>query len=238
MFPWSDQEVESRVREAIRTMWGTRAFQAARQAESGRPDVGSRGTATGGRHLDAFAVILGELAREAGFRPEEIRFRSGVEVPGFYRPTKKWDLVVIREKRLCAAIELKSMGGSYAKNLNNRSEEALGSATDVWAAFKQGTLGVHQPWLGYLFVIREEPASTTPVGVPSIALPTDPAFAGTSYTERYGILCERMVLERLYTAAAYLAAPLGSSGDYSEPRPGLEFSSFARSFFGHLVGCT
>lgn len=236
-FPWDDQEIDLRVRNAIRRMWDTRVAQAAKQFASGRLDAGSRGTATGGRHLDAFADLLAELAREAGLQPGEIRFRSGVEVPGFYRPTKQWDLVVIRNDRLCAAVELKSMAGSYGKNLNNRSEEALGSATDIWAAFKQGTLGVHQPWLGYLFVIREESASEVSVKVPQTPLPTDPVFAGTSYIQRYGILCERMVLERLYSAAAYLSSPLGSDGQYTQPRAGLEFSSFAKSFYGHLIGC-
>ncbi|MEW5928845.1 MAG: PaeR7I family type II restriction endonuclease [Gemmatimonadota bacterium] len=236
-FPWSEDEIDTRVRQAVRLLWGTRAAQAAKQLASGKIDAGTRGTATGGRHLDAFADMLAELARLAGFGAGEIRFRSGVEVPGFYRPTKKWDLVVIRDDRLCAAVELKSMAGSYGKNLNNRSEEALGSATDVWAAFKQGTLGVHQPWLGYLFVIREEASSGIPVKVPPTPLPTDPVFERSSYVQRYGILCERMVLERLYSAAAYLAAPLGTNGQYTQPRAGLEFSSFAKSFYGHLVGC-
>jgi hypothetical protein len=149
-FPWSDDEVTHRVQEAIRRMWSTREAQAHKQRLSGNPDAGDRGTVTGGRHLDAFCELLGSLVREAGFSSQEIRLRTGVEVPGFYRPTKKWDLVVIRANRLCAAIELKSMAGSYGKNLNNRSEEALGSATDIWAAYKKGTLGVHQPWLGYL----------------------------------------------------------------------------------------
>ncbi len=237
-FPWTEPELHIRVADAIRRMWRMRDEQAARQLASGRQDAGTRGTATGGRHLDAFAEILGELAREAGFGDEEIRFRTGVELPGFYRPTKKWDLVVTRRERLCAAVELKSMAGSYGNNLNSRSEEALGSATDIWAAFKVGTLGVHQPWLGYLFVIRDEPLSTTPVRVPPAALPTDPVFTGTTYVERYGILCERMVLERLYTAAALLSAPRESAGVYSEPRQGLGFGAFARSFFGHLIGCT
>lgn len=236
-FPWDEHELDLRVREAIRQMWGVRAAQAAKQFASGKRDAGSRGTATGGRHLDAFSGLLAELAQAAGFQPTEIRFRSGVEVPGFYRPTKQWDLVVIRDDRLCAAVELKSMAGSYGKNLNNRSEEALGSATDVWAAFKQGTLGVHQPWLGYLFVIREEAASESAVKIPRTPLPTDPVFERTSYIQRYGILCERMVLERLYSAAAYLAAPLGTDGQYAQPRAGLEFFSFAKSFYGHLVGC-
>lgn len=77
-------------------MWSTRDAQADKQTSAGRADTGARGTATGGRHMDALAILLGEIAAAAGFAKDEIRFRSGVEIPGFYRPTKKWDIVVLR----------------------------------------------------------------------------------------------------------------------------------------------
>jgi hypothetical protein len=237
-FPWSDEELRERVRDAVAGMWSIRESQAARQAELGRFDVGDRSMVTGGRHMDGFAGILADVARGAGFSDVEVRLRTGIVIPGFYRPTKQWDLVVTRNDRLCAAVELKSISGAYGKNLNNRTEEALGSATDLWAAFKEGTLGVHQPWLGYLFVIRDEPASSVPVRTPVSSLPIDPIFAGSSYVERYGILCERMVLERVYSAAAYIAASADTGGQYVEPRAGLGFAPFAKSLFGHLIGCT
>jgi hypothetical protein len=237
LFPWSDSELDLRVCAAIRTMWATREAQGLKQLKAGTPDAGDRGMVTGGRHLDGFTELLATLAGHAGFVAEEIRLRRGVEVPGFYRPTKKWDLVVTRGDRLCAAIELKSMSGSYGKNLNNRTEEALGSATDIWAAYKKGTLGLHQPWLGYIFIVREEQRSMLPVKVPMTPMAVDPAFKGTSYIDRYGILCERMVLERVYTAAAYLSSPLENQGSYREPHSQLGFSQFAKAFFGHLIGC-
>ena len=109
---------------------------------------------------------------------------------------------------------------------------------DIWAAYRAGTLGLHQPWLGYLFVIRDEARSRSPVRIPPTSLQTDPIFAGTSYIDRYGILCERMVLERQYSAAAFLSAPQDDTGSFTEPRQGLDFDGFARSFFGHLVGCS
>jgi hypothetical protein len=219
-------------------MWGTREAQAAKQAAAGKKDAGTRGTVTGGKHLDPICNLLSDLVREAGFSADEIRFKSGVELPGFYRPNKKWDLVVIRKNRLCAAIEFKSMAGSYGNNLNNRTEEALGSATDIWAAYKKGTLGLHEPWLGYFFLIRDEAASRSKVRIPVTTMKIDPIFADSSYIDRYGILCERMVLDRVYSAAAFVASPLSGSGKYTEPHSGLEFAAFARSLYGHLIGCT
>jgi hypothetical protein len=51
-------------------------------------------------------------------------------LPGYYRPSKEWDLVVVCENDLVAAIEVKSQVRSFGNNFNNRVEEALGNATD------------------------------------------------------------------------------------------------------------
>ena len=52
-------------------------------------------------------------------------------LPGYFRPTKLWDLLVINQGRLVAALELKSqIGPSFGNNFNNRTEEALGTAID------------------------------------------------------------------------------------------------------------
>lgn len=90
-------------------------------------DTGNRGQVTGGRHLHALGDLLREVAILAGFTDREVRFQSRVELPGFYRPTKSWDMIVLRDDRLCAAVEMKSQVGSFRKNFNNRSEEALGN---------------------------------------------------------------------------------------------------------------
>jgi hypothetical protein len=57
---------------------------------------------------------------------------------------------------LVAALEFKSQVGSVAKNINNRFEEALGTATDTWAAqTKYAAFGEIPPWFGYVFVLQE-----------------------------------------------------------------------------------
>jgi len=54
---------------------------------------------------------------------------------------------------LIAAIEAKSqVGPSFGNNFNNRTEEAMGSALDLWTAFrKRDYLDNPQPFLGYFF---------------------------------------------------------------------------------------
>jgi type II restriction enzyme len=65
--------------------------------------------------------------------------RAFLTLPGFFRPTKLWDLLVIHQGKLIAAIELKSqVGPSFGKNFNNRTEEAIGSAYDFQTAFREG----------------------------------------------------------------------------------------------------
>jgi hypothetical protein len=192
----------------------------------------------GGQHLDGFCDLVCELAGAAGFASDEVRFSTGVELPGFYRPTKKWDVVVVRGGRLCAAIEMKSqVGPSFGNNFNNRTEEAVGSSVDLWRAYKEGTLGAHPPWVGYFFFLEKAPGSTKTVGLARTPFAVDPTFRNTSYAKRYEILCRRMVLDRNYNAAALIMSQRGLLGDYEEPSEDLSLARFARALFGHLVGC-
>lgn len=134
-----DQE---RFEDAVRSYWAVRLKQQKRQREAGKVDAGLRGAVTGGAQMDALARLLEETFVDAGFSPETIYRETNVELPGYYRPEKKWDLVVIHDGSLAAAIEFKSqVGPSFGNNFNNRAEEAIGSASDVWVAFREGRFG-------------------------------------------------------------------------------------------------
>lgn len=239
--PWDDVGLHRRVQLAIASYWAARQAAADRQAAARVTDTGTRAEVTGGRHLDAFCTLFGEVARAAGFDGAEVRTRIGVELPGYYRATKQWDIVVARRGRLCAAIEMKSqVGPSFGNNFNNRTEEAVGSATDFWLAYREGALGAHPPWLGYFLMLEETARSTKPVGVASPLFPALPAFTDPprpSYARRYEILCQRLVLERNYSAAALLLSPRLADGSYREPNPELSVTRFVRSLYGHLIAC-
>ena len=86
--------------------------------------------------MDGFIDLFTELITQAGILERYIFRKKAVELPGFFRPTKEWDLLVVREHTLIAAIEAKSqVGPSFGNNFNNRTEEAMGSALDLWTAF-------------------------------------------------------------------------------------------------------
>lgn len=192
---------------------------------------------TGGQHLNGILSILVQVAKSAGFTGEEIKLNQGIELPGFFRPQKRWDMIITRNRRLCAALELKSQVGSFGNNFNNRSEEAIGNSTDFWTAFREGAMGKDSPWLGYFFLLEDAEKSTKPVGLKKSDFPAFPIFQGTSYAQRYAILCERLVLERKYSKTSLLLSPRGRMGRFSEPNESLGFHSFAKTLHAHLIGC-
>jgi hypothetical protein len=222
------------VEEAIRAFWGGRDAQVEKQRLAGKLDAGLRGAVTGGGHLDGIRDVLAELFLAQGFAPGSIRKNQGIVLPGYYRPTKKWDLLVVQDDVLVAAIELKSqVGPSFGNNFNNRTEEAIGNAVDVWRAYKEGTFGNVRPWLGYVFVLEEATGSTSAVKLETAVFPVEGIFVGTSYKDRYRILCDRLVKERLYDAAWFLTST--KVAIIHEPASGLSLEAFSAAIAGRVA---
>lgn len=189
--------------------------------------------------MDAISrLIHSELVR-AGVPEESIHKRTCVELPGYYRPEKQWDLVVVRNSMLICAIELKSQAGpSFGNNFNNRVEEVVGSAGDLWTAFREGRLGeTRAPWLGYFFLLEDCPESGSSVAVKEPHFCVDPVFVRASYQKRYEVLCTRLVLERMYTAACLVTSTRDADAPVViQPNANLSFSSFMASLVGHVKG--
>jgi len=176
---------------------------------------------------------------EAGVSDTAVHRRSHVELPGYYRAEKKWDLVVVVDGRLFATVEFKAqVGPSFGNNYNNRTEEALGNATDYWAAFREGAFrGSPRPWLGYLMLLEDAPGSTRPVSVAEPHFTVFEEFRNASYAKRYEILLTKMVRERLYDAASLVLSPsdAGRNGAFSEPCAELTFANFAESLVARAI---
>lgn len=236
----SRAQLAQELRAAVRHFWQTRTRQATTQgAESGDRDRGARSAVTGGAHLDGFGELIRKLIVSAGINDTAIHRRTRVELPGYYRAEKKWDLVVVVDGRLFATIEFKAqVGPSFGNNYNNRAEEALGNATDYWAAYREGALGSSpRPWLGYLMLLEDAPGSTRPVAVAEPHFPAFAEFHNASYAKRYEILLTKMVRERLYDAAALILSPSTAvrDGAFSEPSAELAFSNFVESLVARAI---
>ncbi len=228
-----------RVEQAVRFFWETRTQQQQAQGRtSGRRDSGNRRAVTGGRHLDGFANLLVDLLCESGL-PREAIHTTATTLPGYFRPTKDWDLVVVVDGVLLASVELKAhIGPSFGNNFNNRIEETLGNAVDLLTAYREGKFSPTQkPWLGWFLLLEEEPRSSAPVRIHEPHFTAFEEFRDSSYARRYELFCERLVRERLYDRACLLLSEQesGLQGAYREPNQGFGFTAFATSLCAHTT---
>ncbi len=117
-------KIGSRTKRAVTIYWATRTAQQQKQKKSGRVDQGLRSAVTGGAQMDGFIQLFTDLITDCGLPSKFIHRMKAVELPGFFRPTKEWDLLVVKDGTLIAAIEAKSqVGPSFGNNFNNRTEE-------------------------------------------------------------------------------------------------------------------
>ncbi len=204
------------VRQAVQFFWSSRAG-------GSKTQEGSRGKVISGKNMDGFLEIVQSVARHCGI-PDAAVFTTGrakLTLPGYYRPIKNWDVVILHRHRLISVLEFKSQVGSFGNNFNNRSEEVIGNAADLWVASQKGTYlptrhrrsrgddttDPRAPFLGYLMLLQDCEKSTRPVRVASPHYPLFPGFDAASYADRYKILCERLMEQHLYGAASLLLTP-------------------------------
>lgn len=229
----------SYAREAVRFYWETRLKQSQKQQAAGGSDQGLRSAVTGGAQMDGFIELFTKLVMEAGIDRAHIHYKKFLELPGYFRPNKQWDFIVVVNSQLVAALEAKSqVGPSFGNNFNNRTEEAMGSALDLWTAFRENAFGsAVRPWIGYMFLLEDCARSTSPVDVSEPHFKVFPEFRNASYAKRYELFCRRLVLEKHYDSAAFLmsSTEAGLKGDYSEPASDLTFQSFANSLVAHVA---
>lgn len=233
-------DLDKRLSVAVKHFWTIRNIQLEKQKASGKSDQGFRSAVTGGAHMDAFIDLITHLIIKAGIGREYIFFNKCIELPGFFRPTKEWDLLVVKNNQLVMALETKSqVGPSFGNNFNNRTEEAMGSALDLWTAYREGAYNTDklQPWLGYLFLLENCPSSQSPVKVKEPHFKVFPEFINASYAKRYELFCRKLLRERLYNASSFITSDKdnGTNGKYSEPAKDLSFENFARSLIGHIA---
>ena len=228
-------DLNSKIEDAARFFWSTRARQSSKQKASGVTDAGARSAVTGGKQLEGFEKLTIDIALRSGIEEKSIYQGTSLELPGYFRPTKKWDLLIIDEGALVAAIEFKSqVGPSFGNNFNNRLEEAVGTATDLWTAYREGAFtDSPKPWLGYFFVLEDCEKSRIPVKVSEPHFNVFPEFKNASYSDRYILLQQKLVRERLYDASSLI---LTKRDPFTVASSKKEISAkrFFSQFQGHL----
>ncbi|HNX75317.1 MAG TPA: PaeR7I family type II restriction endonuclease [Candidatus Rifleibacterium sp.] len=233
-------DYQKKVRLAVKAFWKSREAAKKKQVDSGKADQGERSGVTSGKNMDGFIDLVLDLLRKNGLAHADIhQNRAVLTLPGYFRPTKLWDLLVIHKGELVAAIELKSqVGPSFGNNFNNRSEEAIGTAHDLWTAYREGAFGKQpRPFISWLMLVEDAPGSRAPVKDSSPHFPVFKEFKGASYLARYDILCRKLVQEQLYTSSTLIASPRNafSNGAFSELSELTGLKTFVTSFAGHIA---
>jgi len=244
--------------DAVAAYWGVKDTQNEKSTLKGAVGAGTAGKVRSGQHFDPIAKLIRKIFLDAKFPASSVRITVSdrLELPGYYRAQKRWDVVVTYEDTLVAAFELKALGGpSFGNNFNNRVEEALGSAVDVRRARLAELYPGEKPWLGYFFIMEDAPGSRSSVrldqgpfpvediwlddcclatGGKPCGLPKKTSLHGKSYQQRFGIFCERLLEEQLYDAACFIT----SSEEEPTPKelsPKLDWQHFAAAIAGRIT---
>lgn len=219
---------------AVGSYWDVRRSQAEKSRAQGVLNPGLRSEVTGGHHLDELQALIVRVFIDAGIPPHLIDVKKR-PIAGFFRRDKSWDIVVMVADQVVGIIELKSMAGdSPGQNYNNRTDEALGQAIDVWKAVERGIITTSRPWLGYFMLLEDNDAFNRPVKPRTPVWIPDPAFDGASYARRIEVFFERMVRERLLDSACLVLADK-ESGAVRFPSTSLSFQAFAASIHGRCL---
>lgn len=234
---------ENRVSEAVKSFWEVREREGVRS----------------GKTLDAFVDLLTWVVHSHGLPDAIVLTGRKAQLPGFFRPTKSWDVLIMDQDTLIAAIELKSIADSFGKNANNRNEEALGSGIDIKEAFEEDAFeGLTRLFTGYLILVEDCQETLTSVQIQikhframeEFMLTPEtrkemyvrnskgefPAIAGVSYMHRFDILCRRLMQKNLYTAASVIKSPRSAieNGEYGSVSRETSIKAFLASLASHV----
>lgn len=215
---------------------------------------GGRGNVIAGKNCDGFPEVTRAVAVHCGLPGGAVftKGRRNLTIPGYFRPNKNWDALIILDGRLLAVLEFKSHVGSFGNNFNNRAEEVLGNATDLWQANVEGAFAPERhlvregpppsdprpPFLGYLILLEDGPKSIRPVAARSAHYPIFSEFHQASYATRYRILCERLVQRNLYSAASLILSPQPTEGaevTWRSLSPATDVKTLFRELAGRLL---
>ena len=88
-------DIDRGLQKAVQSYWDARARNKEKQIQSGRLDAGTRGEVTGGTQMGGLELLVADILCEAGLKRLDVRTRTALELPGYFRATKKWDLIVV-----------------------------------------------------------------------------------------------------------------------------------------------
>jgi hypothetical protein len=221
-----------------------------------REDKGVRA----GKTLDGFVSVISQVVHNNGMPNASIITGSQAAIPGYFRPSKNWDILIMNQGVLVAIIELKSIADSFGNNSNNRSEEAIGSGIDAKEALSENAFeGLTRLFSGYILLVEDCSGTNRNVNIlmkqfrAMSEFMADPSsrdtiyqrgpdglystVAGVSYMKRFDILCTRLMQKSLYTSAAVITTSREaiSDGAFSYVSQDTSIMAFMSSLASHIA---
>ncbi len=97
------QNLDAELQHAVQYYWDSRDSALGRKKAAGRQDAGMRGAATFGGQMAALEVLVRHALKLVGLpgldikigRSDDPSSNGRLEIPGYYRPEKKWDMLVL-----------------------------------------------------------------------------------------------------------------------------------------------
>ncbi len=185
--------------------------------------------------LEGFHTLVRHVLADNGPPEARVHTQHGLELPGFFMPTRPWDIVVMHEERLVAALGIRSRAARSVENeFVTLGEEALCTGKEMDALCRRQAFGPGlRPWFGWLVLLEDSPALwRTAEGAPTL-LQSLPEHRHSSHAERYELLLRKLERDRLFDTCALLLCPeeRKQAGDYHEPARDLSI----KRFLGHLA---
>ena len=217
---------ETKARSAVKQFWSTW-----KKSGTKKPMVGS---------MEGFTDLITDIVYANGLtRANVLQQGRPVSLPGHFSPAQSWDLVVVNEGRLIAAMKLDSVPGELlANHVGMGRKEVLSMAMELRAACRGNIFrGTRQPFVGYLVLLEDALSFRCQVTDVSPYFPIFPEFRNTSYANRFNTLCVKLMREGLYTSAAVILSPrrASKSGEYFEMGEDTGLKSFVTTLAGHIA---
>jgi hypothetical protein len=183
--------------------------------------------------MDGFVDVFRCLLIENRVPAASFAIERSLVVPGAFTVTHRWDLAIVQEGAVLAAVDFETPRG--AKGLADYANRAVGVAEDVCAAYRMGNFGrAWRPWLGALVLAEDTQEARRPSKAPRAPFRVDGDLRRASHLGRIELFLRRVLMARIYDSCALIASrpAEGPQGQYSEPASDLS----VRRFLADLVG--
>ncbi|WP_257461319.1 PaeR7I family type II restriction endonuclease [Archangium lipolyticum] len=187
--------------------------------------------------MEGFHALVSRIVADNDLPNARVHTSHEMKLPGFFTPARKWDMVVMHEGRLVAALGIRAWAGPPSEHgLVAMAEEAICTGKEMDTLSRQQAFGSGlRPWFGWLVLLKDSPAITQPAPATATFFRLLPEYRNSSQAER----CERLLRElerhRLFDACSLLLCneERKQPGYYREPTRDLGIKRFLTHLAGH-----